>query len=135
MAFLGVPQVATYNASKAALAIFHESLRLEIENHLGASHVRTSAVFPSMVETGMFNGVRMPRWISPELPPKLVAQRIFDQIESGCDGDIYLPLFTNIAPVYMLLPRIGRELIHWIGGSIDAMRTFRGYNTEPNISM
>ncbi|KAJ2384882.1 MutS protein msh4, partial [Coemansia sp. RSA 2603] len=65
----------------------------------------------------------MPRWISPELPPKLVAQRIFDQIESGCDGDIYLPLFTNIAPVYMLLPRIGRELIHWIGGSIDAMHS------------
>ncbi|KAJ1823155.1 hypothetical protein LPJ56_000189 [Coemansia sp. RSA 2599] len=136
LAFLGVPQVASYNASKAAVAVFQESLRIELERRMDAGHVRVTGVFPSMVETGMFAGTRMPRWLSPRVVPEDVAEWIFWMLHYGRGGDLYMPLYANLAPLYMALPRAGRMFVHWLGGSIDAMRSFRGHRgREPTISM
>ncbi|KAJ2811759.1 hypothetical protein H4S07_001853 [Coemansia furcata] len=128
LAYIGVPQLATYTASKAGVALFQESLSLELRHRLGAGdRVRSTAVFPSKVASGMFDGLSLPQWLSPELEPELVADAIFCALRDARDGEICLPLFSTVAPLYMFLPRAGRRLIHWVGGSLDSMRNFRGH--------
>ncbi|KAJ1885441.1 hypothetical protein LPJ66_010118 [Kickxella alabastrina] len=132
LGFIGIPELTTYTATKAALAIFSESLKLELVARQGARHVRTTAVFPSQVNSGMFSGVRIPQWLAPNMSPDAVAARIFQCLESASGSDIYLPLYANLGPVYMILPRAGRSIVHWIGSSLDAMRTYRGHSLYQN---
>ncbi|KAJ2062575.1 hypothetical protein GGI17_002361 [Coemansia sp. S146] len=128
LAYIGVPQLATYTASKAGVALFQESLSLELRHRLGAGdRVRTTAVFPSKVASGMFSGLDLPQWLSPELEPEHVADAIFCALRDAQDGEINLPLFATVAPLYMFLPRAGRRLVHWVGNSLDSMRGFRGH--------
>ncbi|KAJ2006678.1 hypothetical protein H4R26_001227 [Coemansia thaxteri] len=126
LAYMGVPQLATYTATKAGVALFHESLSLELRHRLGASHVHTTAVFPSKVSSGMFDGLDLPQWLSPDLSPDLIADSIFAALDSAHDGEIYLPFFANSGPLYMLLPRFGRNHLHWVSGSLHSMKAFRG---------
>jgi short-subunit dehydrogenase len=58
-AFIGLPFAATYASSKWAVLGFSESLLLELE-HLGHRHVHVTAVCPSYVATGLFDGARAP---------------------------------------------------------------------------
>ncbi|KAJ2907739.1 hypothetical protein GGI21_003588, partial [Coemansia aciculifera] len=96
LAFMGVPQLATYTASKAGVALFQESLRLELHHRLGAAdRVRTTGVFPSKVASGMFGGLELPQWLSPDLSPDFVADVIFRALSDAHDGEIYLPLFAT----------------------------------------
>ncbi len=66
--YVGRPNEAVYAASKAALAIFTESLRAELRPH----GVSASLVSPAVVETGFFEargvpyGRRRPRAVSPD---------------------------------------------------------------------
>jgi len=57
--FIGLPFGATYASSKWAVLGFSESLLLELE-HLGHRHVHVTAVCPSYVATGLFEGARAP---------------------------------------------------------------------------
>ncbi|KAJ1874429.1 hypothetical protein LPJ57_004813 [Coemansia sp. RSA 486] len=135
LAFIGVPQVSSYCASKAAVASFAESLRMELGCRMDAKHVRVSTVFPSMVDSGMFAGIKMPRWLSPRMQTEDVAEWIFWLMHYGRNADIYMPLYASLAPMYFALPNFVRRMLHWVAGSIDSMRTFRGHGREPSISM
>ncbi|KAJ1821972.1 hypothetical protein LPJ60_002307 [Coemansia sp. RSA 2675] len=133
LAYIGVPQLATYTASKAGVALFQESLSLELRHRLDVGgRVRSTAVFPSKVASGMFGGLDLPQWLSPELEPELVADAIFCALRDGTDGEICLPVFAMVAPLYMCLPRAGRRLVHWLGNSLDSMRSFRGHE-KPEV--
>ena len=57
--FIGLPFGATYASSKWAVLGFSESLLLELQ-HLGHRHVHVTAVCPSYVATGLFEGARAP---------------------------------------------------------------------------
>ncbi|KAJ2649053.1 hypothetical protein IWW40_003464 [Coemansia sp. RSA 1250] len=127
LSYIGVPQLSTYTASKAGLALFYESLKLELRHRLQATHVKTTAFFPSKVQSGMFNGLLLPKWLSPELPTAAVADRMFAALESGESGEVYMPVFASIAPLYMFFPQIARDLMNWLSNSIDTMRHFTGY--------
>ncbi len=59
-AFIGLPFGATYASSKWAVLGFSESLALELELQ-GHRHVHVTAVCPSYVATGLFDGARAPR--------------------------------------------------------------------------
>ncbi|KAJ2850892.1 hypothetical protein IWW36_001518 [Coemansia brasiliensis] len=127
LSFIGVPQLSTYTASKAGLALFYESLKLELRHRLQAAHVKTTAFFPSKVQSGMFNGLLLPKWLSPELPTSVVADRIFAALESSESGEVYMPVFASLSPLYMFFPQLARDLINWLSNSIDTMRYFTGY--------
>ncbi|KAJ2776539.1 hypothetical protein H4R18_005619 [Coemansia javaensis] len=127
LAFAGVPQLATYTASKAGLALFYESLRLELRYHHRAPHVKTTALFPSKVDTGLFSGIRMRHWLSPRLSAASVADAVFSALERSREGEVYMPAYVNFMPLYMFAPRAARDLVGRIAGSIDSMRTFRGH--------
>jgi short-subunit dehydrogenase len=58
-AFIGLPYGATYASSKWAVLGFSESLALELELE-GQRHVHVTAVCPSYVATGLFDGARPP---------------------------------------------------------------------------
>ncbi|KAJ2742836.1 MutS protein msh4 [Coemansia sp. BCRC 34301] len=104
LAFMGVPQLATYTASKAGLTLFHESLSLELRHRLDAAdRVRTTVVFPSKVASGMFAGLELPQWLSPELSPELVADVIFCSLRDRTGGEICLPVFATLAPLYLAI--------------------------------
>ncbi|KAJ2497370.1 hypothetical protein IWW47_003632 [Coemansia sp. RSA 2052] len=131
LAFMGVPQLATYTASKAGVALFHESLSLELRHRLRvADRVRSTAVFPSKVASGMFGGLELPQWLSPDLSPDAVADAIFCALRDAQAGDVYMPFFATLAPLYLALPRAGRRFVHWVGNSLDSMRHFKGHDTN-----
>jgi short-subunit dehydrogenase len=58
-ALIGLPFGATYASSKWAVLGFSESLALELELQ-GHRHVHVTAVCPSYVATGLFEGARAP---------------------------------------------------------------------------
>lgn len=58
-AFIGLPYGATYASSKWAVLGFSESLAVELALE-GHRHVHVTAVCPSYVATGLFDGVRPP---------------------------------------------------------------------------
>lgn len=74
------PRLSDYAASKAAAAAFEESVRNELREI--APGVRTTAVFPYYIDTGMFEGVtpnRIP-WLLPVQEPRRVVTKIVDAI-------------------------------------------------------
>jgi short-subunit dehydrogenase len=58
--FIGLPFGATYASSKWAVLGFSESLALELELQ-GNRHVHVTAICPSYVATGLFDGAKAPR--------------------------------------------------------------------------
>jgi short-subunit dehydrogenase len=71
--YLGLPYGTTYAASKWAVIGFSESIRLELEQQ-GRRHVHVTAMCPSYVSTGLFEGARPPR-----LTSMLTADRLADK--------------------------------------------------------
>ncbi|KAJ2520009.1 hypothetical protein H4217_002319 [Coemansia sp. RSA 1939] len=129
LSFVPIPQLSTYTASKAGLAIFQESVKLEIQHRLRAfSSVKVTSVYPSKVESGMFHGLELPKWFSPSLSPDYVAHRIFAHMDGGYGGEIHLPLCSRFSSLYMLLPSACRSLAGKMVGSINAMRDYKGHN-------
>jgi short-subunit dehydrogenase len=71
--FIGLPFGSTYASSKWAVLGFSESLALELELQ-GHRHVHVTAVCPSYVATGLFDGARPPLG-TKLLTPERVAER------------------------------------------------------------
>lgn len=74
------PRLSDYGASKWAAAGFEEAVRNELR--VIAPGVRTTAVFPYYIDTGMFGGVapnRVP-WLLPIQEPRRVVTKIVDGI-------------------------------------------------------
>ncbi|WP_234660158.1 SDR family NAD(P)-dependent oxidoreductase [Agromyces marinus] len=78
---LGNPRMAVYAASKAALAGWSDSLRLELRQ-AGHRHIRVTTVTPSYVATGMFRGARGPL-LAPVLEPDVVVDRVWRAMLAG----------------------------------------------------
>ena len=80
-AVLALPMATSYAASKWAVLGFSESLREELRE-LGHRHVGITAVCPSYVSTGLFDGAqpaRMTGWLTPEK----VAHATVHAVEKG----------------------------------------------------
>jgi short-subunit dehydrogenase len=71
-AYIGLPFGATYASSKWAVLGFSESLALELELQ-GHGHVHVTAICPSYVATGLFEGAKAPRTTK-----LLTAERVAD---------------------------------------------------------
>ncbi|KAJ2553482.1 hypothetical protein EV175_002922 [Coemansia sp. RSA 1933] len=137
LGFAPAPQLSTYVTSKAGLTAFQESLKLELRHRLEGHNVHVTCIYPSKVESGLFDGLHLPQWFSPALSPDLVAHRIFTQLESGCGAEIHLPLCARLMPLYMLAPDFCRTLVGKLFGSLNAMCSYRGYThpdgTDPKL--
>jgi short-subunit dehydrogenase len=122
--FIGLPFGATYASSKWAVLGFSESLALELALQ-GHGHVHVTAVCPSYVSTGLFDGVQVPRFTR-----LLTAERVADltvravrrnrplmrtpwlvQVTPTLKGLMPLRLFYRMAS----LLRVNTSMLHWRG--------------------
>jgi short-subunit dehydrogenase len=70
-----VPRAAAYTASKAAVLLFTRTVRWELKS-AGKNGVKFTAVCPSAVTTGMFEGCKPPI-LNPWLQPDEMADKIY----------------------------------------------------------
>lgn len=99
---IGTTRMTDYSGTKHALVGFTEALRAELRARRSA--VRTLAVCPFYIHTGMFDGVqtRFP-WLLPILEPEDVATRTLDAIERG-SAKLVIPWSVNLLPIARVLP-------------------------------
>ena len=58
MAFMGLPKLSDYSASKGAARAVHEAVQREVLQ-AGADKVNFTLVCPYLMHTGMFSGVKI----------------------------------------------------------------------------
>ncbi len=120
------PRMSVYAASKAALALWSESLRVELAG-AGHDHVRVTTVYPSYVSTGMFSGARGPL-LTPIVAPERVVDAVWAALERGRPA-VMIPAMTHVGKVLrgVLPPRAWDAVarLFRVYGSMDAF-TGRG---------
>lgn len=75
------PRMSVYAASKAGVASWSDSLRVELAR-AGHAHVRVTTVYPSYVRTGMFDGARGPV-LTPVVAPEVVVDAVWAAMLAG----------------------------------------------------
>src|SRR5205823_6360803 len=98
-ALVALPHATSYAATKWAVLGFSDSLREELKL-AGHYHVRVTAVCPSFIATGLFDGVK-PARLTRLLQPEAVARAVRRAAERGTE--------------FVLLPRSVR-LLYAVGG-------------------
>ncbi|OIO12451.1 MAG: hypothetical protein AUJ52_00165 [Elusimicrobia bacterium CG1_02_63_36] len=121
---LGVPGMAAYSASKHGVVGLSESLRLELRKK-AARGIGMTIVCPSFISTGMFAGVKPPRF-TPWLTPDRIADRIIAAVERD---RLYVrePFAVKLVPAMKAVPWVG--LIDRLAGMLgmhDSMDGFGG---------
>ncbi|CAI2161665.1 14029_t:CDS:2 [Funneliformis geosporum] len=125
--FSGLPQLADYCASKAALISFHESLRYELDTRYNAKKVRTTLLCPGEIDTGLFDGVEFPfPFITPRLAPLDVVKPIITALDKNEGQIIFKPYFVYLMPLLRFLPSFIQDLVHKLSGANNGMKTWRG---------
>ncbi len=122
---IALPYAATYAASKWGVIGFSESLREELRL-AGNPHVHVTTVCPGYISTGMFAGVRLPKF-SRHLTPERVARLTVQAVLRDRD-EVLTPWFVKITPLARaLLPRaLFRRLCDWLDVH-QGMAPWRGH--------
>jgi all-trans-retinol dehydrogenase (NAD+) len=123
-AFIGLPYGATYASSKWAVLGFSESLALELELE-GHSHVHVTALCPSYVSTGLFDGARPPfgtRLLTSErVAERTVAAVLTDRPRVSMPWlSQVTPFLKGVTPFWLFyrvaaLLRVNTSMMHWRG--------------------
>ncbi|KAK3394300.1 hypothetical protein B0H63DRAFT_42428 [Podospora didyma] len=104
-AWVTVPNMTDYSASKAAAYAFHEGLTAELKTRYNAPRVRTVVVNQGYTKTPLFTGYYNDSpWLMPALEPETVADAIVRQVLSGNSGHLILPAMGNALPMLAALP-------------------------------
>ncbi|KAF0559073.1 NADP-binding protein [Gigaspora margarita] len=130
LGFIGMPQLADYCASKAALIGFHETLRRELDNQYNAKNVHTTLVCPGKMKTGMFDGstVRFP-FLTPSMATLEVVKPIITALDKNQGQDIFIPFYVNILALLRFLPPFVQDLLYKMNDGDHSMSKWKGkYN-------
>jgi short-subunit dehydrogenase len=126
-AVLALPLAASYAASKWGVLGFSDSLREELRR-AGHHHVGVTAICPSYIATGLFDGARPARLISI-LTTDGVARTVRRAVERGTNF-VMLPRSAHV--MYALtrfLPRsMQQQFCRWLGVS-NSMANWRGHTS------
>jgi short-subunit dehydrogenase len=127
LGYTGLPQLADYCASKAALISFHESLRYELDTRYNAKQVRTTLVCPGEVDTGLFDGVKTSfPFITPRLAPLDVVKPIITALDKNEGHIVMTPYYVYLMPLLRFLPSFIQDFAHKFSGANDGMKSWRG---------
>jgi len=106
-AWVTVPNMVDYAASKAAAHAFHDGLTAELKTRYNAPKVRTVLVNQGYTTTPLFKGYYNDSpFLMPALHPETVAEAIVMQILKGESNQLVLPAFANTLSMLAALP-------HW----------------------
>ncbi|KAK6078095.1 short-chain dehydrogenase [Seiridium cupressi] len=123
-AWMTVPNMVDYGASKAAAASFHEGLSAELKTRYNAPKVRTIVVNQGYTKTALFTGYHNDsRFLAPTLEPESVAEAIVKQIFIGKSGQVVAPKFGTIMQALRAMP-------HWYSYNLRA----KGQSMMANFS-
>jgi short-subunit dehydrogenase len=128
-ALVALPHATSYAATKWAVLGFSESLREELKL-MGHAHVRVSAICPSYIATGLFDGAKPPR-LTRALSPEDVARAARRAAERGTEF-VLLPRSVRLlyAVAGFLPRRMYRALCRLLGVSAS-MTGWRGHGPPP----
>jgi all-trans-retinol dehydrogenase (NAD+) len=113
----GINNLADYCASKFGVVGFNESLRLELKtmyplhdlcfayNYSGLPQIQTTVVYPFLIKTGMFDGIRIahPKLTRP-LETDEVSEALFDAIIYRNKEELFIPAFLHLFPIVRMFP-------------------------------
>ena len=130
---LHAAQAATYCATKAAVVSLFQCLRADLKHLHNAPDVKTTLVFPGLIETRLFGSVKhsksakLPKWlvdfVLPSVNPTKLAQRIVGDLNMRRTGDIRSPYFVHLASWYNHLPPFVLDLLEYVGIFIVGVNT------------
>ncbi|KAK4031665.1 hypothetical protein C8A01DRAFT_41890 [Parachaetomium inaequale] len=131
-AWVTVPNMVDYAASKAAARAFHEGLTAELQTRYAAPRVRTVLVNQGYTTTPLFEGYYNDSpFLMPALEPATVAEAVVRQVLKGESGQLILPGFGNTLPVLGGMP-------HWYQIRLRAknqaiMKAFKGRKVVEDV--
>lgn len=124
-----LPGGATYASSKWAVLGFTDSLRAEL-NETGNKHVCVTAICPSYIKTGMFEGVKPPL-LAPWIEPTWLAKKIVKSVKRNRE-QVIAPLLVNLIPLAKATwPRPIFRLLLKAMGVYGSMTDWTGHGTAP----
>jgi len=121
---MAVAGLTSYCASKFAVVGFTEALRAELRK-MRHKKIRTTTVCPSVVGTGMFEGMTAPK-MSPVLTPKEMARNIFVGMKKN---NVYVkaPFMVKTIPLMKaILPPDAFAAMNESMGIHASMETWKG---------
>jgi short-subunit dehydrogenase len=93
-AYVTVPNMTDYAASKAAALSFHEGLTAELKTRYNAPKVRTIVINQGYTKTPLFEGYHNDSpFLVPTLEPETVAEAIVRKVWAGHSGQVIIPGF------------------------------------------
>jgi all-trans-retinol dehydrogenase (NAD+) len=93
-AYITVPNMTDYGASKAAALSFHEGLTAELKTRFNAPKVRTVVINQGYTKTPLFQGYNNDsKFLVPSLEPETVAEEIVKKVLKGSSGQVIIPGF------------------------------------------
>jgi len=93
-AYITVPNMTDYGASKAAALAFHEGLTAELKTRYNAPKVRTIVINQGYTKTPLFEGYHNDSpFLVPTLEPETVAEAIVEKVWKGRSGQVIIPGF------------------------------------------
>lgn len=127
LGYMSPARLSAYGASKSGLIALHESLTYEIgPPSLNSTGIKTLLICPGQLKTPLFAGVKTPSSIfAPELDPKYVADQLISAVELGRRGEIRLPFYGNILPIFRALPWPIVEFVRGVTGIDKSMQNFK----------
>ena len=77
--------------------------------------IRTTIVCPGHILTPLFSSIQLPsnpfyQFFAPSIPPVTVVKSIITALDAQQSRTIYLPFYTNAAPVLRMIPSYLRDL-------------------------
>lgn len=127
LGYMSPARLSAYGASKSGLIALHESLTYELgPPSINPNGVKTLLICPGQLKTMMFSGVQTPSsLLAPELDPVYVAESVYSAVELGRRGEIRLPFYGNILPIFRAFPWPVVELVRSYSGMDKSMKTFK----------
>ncbi|KAI9346903.1 hypothetical protein BDR26DRAFT_799848 [Obelidium mucronatum] len=100
LALSGSMGVAEYCASKFGLSGFTEAMIQETKH----TNVKVSAIYPGLISTALFTGVRYRFNLFPTLSPERVASEMIAILGRGKSVEVVIPLIANLGRAMKLVP-------------------------------
>ncbi|TVY86814.1 Dehydrogenase [Lachnellula willkommii] len=124
-AYVTVPNMVDYAASKAASLSFHEGLTAELTTNYNAPKVRTIVVNQGYTKTPLFEGFHNDsKFFMPTLEVGTVAEGIVKQVLSGHSGQVILPGSASLLTFFRGFPHWYQKRARGKGGHF--MRKWNG---------
>ncbi|EHL02658.1 putative Short-chain dehydrogenase/reductase family 16C member 6 [Glarea lozoyensis 74030] len=131
-AFVTVPNMVDYGASKAAAHSFHEGLTAELKTTYKAPKVRTIVINQGYTKTPLFQGYNNDSpFLVPTMEVETVAEAIVKKVLSGHSGQVIVPGFGTTLTILRGMPHWYQDRIRSKGANI--MPNWRGRQVlDPN---